>query len=44
MKYEVLCVKEDDNFIKIKIRNDDIEKKIELYIFSVIEMVKVIGV
>lgn len=44
MKYEVLCVKEDDNLVIIKIRNDDIEKKIELYIFSVIEMVKVIGV
>lgn len=42
-KYEALRAKEDDNLTTIKTRNDDIEKKIESHISSVIEMVKVIG-
>lgn len=42
-KYEELRAKEDDILTTMKTRNDEIEKKIDSHISSVIEMVKVIG-
>lgn len=42
-KYEALRAKEDEHLSTMKTRNDEIEKKIDSHISSVIEMVKVIG-
>lgn len=42
-KYKELSAQEDTKMCTIKTRNDETEKKIDSYISSVIEMVKVIG-